>query len=855
LIDPHLKEILPPLVNDFLLSLNFGPGDDAFRSKGFSAIPIYRAISKVLYNLCKIRGEKVISRFFSNEAKYLEPMLTAFERRDAVNRDTAVTINQLMIWEEKYVMLLWIGHLLLTPFNLDTVSSDDLPEDDIEQYLQGAYGFNVPHGLPPLVLRVLRIAMKYLTAPGRERGGAVLALVRLSTRPDMIKKGLLNSMLEWAIRDLKHKQDEVKSVYHYVGTLSYLSSVVQTLGNVTGQQYLRQILRAARAIGDNEEETYVTIRGSALSRKVLIKIFRQITLLTLPSAGGDKVALPLDPDILEDSIDRLLNYLGDNDTPIRIAASKALSMVTAKLEPSLAGQVIEAVTGSLEENVLWKSEGGNKQSGSKAGKTGTWKRDLSQVNPLKWHGLTMTLAQLLFRRSSPPNMLPEVINALLLALQFEQRSSTGSAVGVNVRDAACFGVWSLSRRYKTAELLPIEVGAIKAAEADTSGITVIQLLAIQLVISACLDPSGNIRRGSSAALQELVGRHPNMISEGIRLVQVVDYHTVALRSTALTQVATEAASLDPIYWRALFGNMLDWRGSDSNDLLSRRVAGTAFGQLVDTDVKGLSQLDRVVFSLGLVFDCLRLSKVRDVETRHGLFLAMTGILDSAAFIALSKSSDADAQSKILDPCWAMFEKVVEVPDEAFRSNTLRPELTCEAICKYLSSLVRRSQHADHHSEGYKSFIDKSIHILSLSLIRRDEIVIEVTTQLSEVLFELLSSEQKSKLIKDWLLVLEESIGSRARCTGHIGTLGSIFRYCSDDKLWPEPSVQQTAILKSMTTYVGSAGAMESRVACMKALGEGVLVYGGRYTQVITCFRLTQEISLHTRNCQCFRHCS
>lgn len=54
-------------------------------------------------------------------------------------------------------------------------------------------------------------------------------------------------------------------------------------------------------------------------------------------------------------------------------------------------------------------------------------------------------------------------------------------------------------------------------------------MAVQLLLSACLDPAGNIRRGSSAALQELIGRHPNQVTEGIAIVQIVDYQAVGLR--------------------------------------------------------------------------------------------------------------------------------------------------------------------------------------------------------------------------------------------------------------------------------------------------------------------------------------
>jgi hypothetical protein len=95
----------------------------------------------------------------------------------------------------------------------------------------------------------------------------------------------------------------------------------------------------------------------------------------------------------------------------------------------MATQVIEAVLDSLTHNVLWVTN----TIGGAQGK----KRDLSAVNPLEWHGLILTLSHLLYRRSPPPESLSEILNALLLGLSFERRSTSGSSVGTNVRDAAC----------------------------------------------------------------------------------------------------------------------------------------------------------------------------------------------------------------------------------------------------------------------------------------------------------------------------------------------------------------------------------------------------------------------------------
>jgi len=153
------------------------------------------------------------------------------------------------------------------------------------------------------------------------------------------------------------------------------------------------------------------------------------------------------------------------------------------------------------------------------------------------------------------------------------RSTSGASIGTNVRDAANFGIWALARRYTTAELQAIDISAA-VIHLRYTGCSILQILATELVVTASLDPAGNIRRGSSAALQELIGRHPNTIDEGIKLVQVVDYHAVALRSRAVTEVATHASQLSTWYLKGLLDGLLGWRGIGDPDVSHINLDGS-----------------------------------------------------------------------------------------------------------------------------------------------------------------------------------------------------------------------------------------------------------------------------------------
>jgi len=110
-----------------------------------------------------------------------------------------------------------------------------------------------------------------------------------------------------------------------------------------------------------------------------------------------------------------------------------------------------------------------------------------------------------------------------------------------------------------------------AVHRNHEGSSVLQILATELVVSASLDPAGNIRRGSSAALQELIGRHPNTIDEGIQVVQVVDYHAVALRSRAIMEVAFQSSLLSNTYLTGILDALLGWRGVGDADVSEIRL--------------------------------------------------------------------------------------------------------------------------------------------------------------------------------------------------------------------------------------------------------------------------------------------
>ncbi|KAH0427822.1 beta-tubulin cofactor d [Colletotrichum camelliae] len=698
LLDPHLPTWLPLLATTYLAHLNVRnrnrPKQLSTRSQLLE--PLNVAIAKLLYTFTKIRGEKVVVRFLNVETRYIEPLLSALEsaersRSPQASRPSLSPLSpqvnaQQWSWEERYLVLLWLSHLLLAPFDLSTISSAAADE---QLTLPSIPNFTWPSDLPGITVRILPVAIKYLASPGKERDGARALLVRVAMRRDMQSQGVLTALVNWALASLSPSPEAPpQPPYFYIGVLSFLAGVLRSSINTSDMDaHLSPIFRAAHAVASSEvEETPVSaaIRSVAVARKMLIKVIRSVTVLLLRKSPPD----PDSTELIETSIGYLLECLADNDTPVRLAASKALSIVTLRLDPEMASQVVDAVLDSLNRNVLWIKDPRHSN--------GLKTRDLAAVDPLEWHGLMLTLSHLLYRRSPPASQLPDIVHGLLLGLSFEKRSTSGGSVGTNVRDAACFGIWALARRYTTAELLEVSTAAVVAARPHSRDASILQVLATELVVTASLDSAGNIRRGASAALQELIGRHPDTVEKGIWVVQTADYHAVALRSRAIHEVALNATRLSPHYGAALLDGLLGWRGIGDADAASRRVAGASFGTLT----LELSQKDspdaatQFTASIDRILARLRALQTRQVDERHGLLLCLASVLDKFPDLLAAKPDGI-----VTDLTQRIIQNLETILGDFQKTTYRRPELVAEASSRLITSSLPILQAATLSSDA------------------------------------------------------------------------------------------------------------------------------------------------------------
>ncbi|KAJ4416885.1 hypothetical protein N0V85_002088 [Neurospora sp. IMI 360204] len=678
LLDPYLPKWLPILAENFLEYQQSRYRNKLLSTRSDLLTPLPRAICKILYTFCKIRGEKVIVRFLNNETKYLELVLSALEEserhQDAQPSSTDASTatagsGPQWTWEERYIVLLWLSHLMLAPFDLATISSTDVEQDD----LAPISGFQWPQGLPSITTRILPLAIKYLASPGKERDAAKALLVRISMRRDMQQLGVLDALVNWALSALRPQEGLQRTPYHYIGVLSFLSGVlVSSIDTSDMDKYLLTLFREVHGAA-TDQNAAGSVMSSALARKTMIKVIRSITVSILRQ---DMPSM----EIIETTIGFLLENLADNDTPVRFAASKALSVITLKLDPDMASEVVEAVIDSLNKNVLWVKDPKDINAPPAM--------DIGAVDPLEWHGLMLTLSHLLYRRSPPAENLDGIINALLIGLSFERRGTSGGSIGTNVRDAACFGIWALARRYSTKELLAVPTSSTVSTRSYNQQASMLQILATELVVAACLDPSGNIRRGSSAALQELIGRHPDTVEKGIWVVQTVDYHAVARRSRALQEVALNVTRLSSQYGEAILHALLGWRGIGDFDAMARRAAGASFGTIASELALGVSDsAARLTHFMTMVLDRVKSLQVRQVEERHGLLMSFASLLDAFPNIASASQNAGSTTSHDSIPNFISnsLAGLIEILTDANIKTYRKPELIAEGASSLIIS--------------------------------------------------------------------------------------------------------------------------------------------------------------------------
>lgn len=751
------------------------------------------AVSLVLYHFCKVRGAKVVTRFLTNEPRWVEPMLDVYTaltgsllQPTVEDETTEQTTASTASWQERYLVLLWLAHLMYTPFDLATISSEtDGPSSTVY-----SDNMSLKFRIPSVAQKVIHFALEGMSAADRRQPAAAALLTRLAVRPDMRKLGVLDAFLTWAASRLAPQQiDPSAPVHTYIGLLSFVNGVFAAADVDDTGRWMRQIFDHVKSLFTQDAGTSVGLSTSAVAKRMAIKVQRNI-ILNLWSTSTNSAPDPMS--ILEDTIEFLLGALSDKDTQVRRASSKALSIIAGRIDPDMAEEIVEAVIASMNEDVLY-------DRGTKS---------LQAVNALRWHGLTLTLAQMLFRRQPSAAQLPQILASLYRALSFEQRSAAGSSIGGNVRDAANFGLWSLARRYTTKELEKVDVAGLIPPTNPIiawSMTSVLPLTACHLLVAACSDPVGNVRRGSSAALQELIGRHPDTVPSGISLVQIVDYHAVGLRQRATVQVANSAAALSPVYLSFLLHALLGWRGIESIDKASREIAAKSLGELGT-----LCADDTASRLLCAILDRLNMlvTAGQDVEDRHGLAFAL------AMCIHKQMPNPGPETRTIIQGIFSLLERrPFALASDDFRSISAKPDLTAAGTVKLVQTLLHAcvalptTNGPTLSASGRAAALDS----LTLALAHICEADYWLAQETVESVGEFCTAEELVAIVSLWLRKMHD-VHRVFRGPALMLAIGAVWHYLGD-----ELQTKQN-VVDELVRATRPSSEIETRVLAVRGLG-------------------------------------
>ncbi|KAE8232318.1 hypothetical protein CF326_g2657 [Tilletia indica] len=606
LLDPYLDELVIAPVQALQRIIRTGT-DAAPLSLDSLCAPQLQELAVLIYSYTKIRGDKVITRFFPHEVDDLLPVIVSLELVSPNDTPDPPTISA-AVWELRYVLLLWLSLVCMIPFDLRQL-------DQVAQRGDAASSLSVAE-------RIETLGRRFLGSPGKERDAAAMMVGKLFQRRDL-KNEALARFLQWSKQSARAEE---ASPFLQTGIMQALCEIIK----ISDPESIERHLPALQDLFNSSDSTSASAGGPESNPVVLqnVLVLRYeakmacrlgLKLLKPRRTRRTKVAKSLDanlktstagpgedadqasaiqeacvdededediPEQVDQFVSKLLTCLESKDTAVRYSAAKGIARLCERLPPSFVSQLTDAIRSLFAINVIEHADSGEEP-------------DLSNASEHTWQGACMAIAELARRGLLSAEELDETMVWILRALTFDVRRGANS-VGSAVRDAACYVLWALARAHTNAEALRSHA----------------QSMATQLLVVATLDREVSIRRAASAAFQECVGRMGN-IPHGIDVLRKTDFYAVGVRRNAFVLCAPDVARHDeyrpPLLNHLLTVTISHW------DRSMRTLAAESIRALVDINFE--AQAEQVTSTL------LGSVKRHDAFTVHGSLLALSQLAE------------------------------------------------------------------------------------------------------------------------------------------------------------------------------------------------------------------------------------
>ncbi|KAI8870200.1 ARM repeat-containing protein [Ramicandelaber brevisporus] len=653
LLDPHLSQLLVPIIHTLRafavhrhqLQVTIASStavtaattaDDSDKDAVLSIADQTRLFSLIAH-IANVRGPKAIQRFFTHDAADLEPIVAYLQASVASSQKLPPNESLPPVstsWETRSTLMMWLALVGMAPFDLSTIAG---PTDS-------AYS--------SVAEQIVGLAYPLLVASGRVMETASQLLARILTRRDSINNGLAASTLGKMTGRLSEiiapgSSDASNSVSTSLELNGLLRAFCHVLKIAQSSKHAADaavasidsvIMPLAEAVAKSTVFT-----KSAAARKLAVKLIQRHVLCQLkptvpkwrysrgirslasnlsgnqPSATTNSKSHNSDDneenddigdnndemfdvndnvvEVLEVAVDLLLNSLCDKDTVVRWSAAKGIGRLTFRLPKSMALDITHSVVDLFAVDTFMETDSLNTDS----------------VSEHTWHGATLAVAELAHRGLLIDDVLESAKQWILLALRFDLRSGSHS-VGSNVRDAACYAVWSLARAYSPAVVASMS-----------------HSLATVLASVALFDREIQCRRAASAAFQEHVGRN-KAFPHGIEVLTCIDYYAVGNRRRSFLQAAPKVAEFTDSYTQQLV-----WH-------LTRIVAVHWDEEMRKTGAESLAKVAVHDVDTAVINHMEHLTSAATgsslLSHRHGSICALAALLEAKASSPVPEASSA-----------------------------------------------------------------------------------------------------------------------------------------------------------------------------------------------------------------------
>ncbi|KAH8739056.1 hypothetical protein FG386_000923 [Cryptosporidium ryanae] len=522
ILDNYLERVCYPLTNivaEFMRDVSADLHDsivnnDTERAKlsinKQSQAKIYR-LSDCIYNLCKIRGLKIISLYFPSEVRYLEAVVDYITLKDTLDNHLLIVDDNDKNWHFVYVLYVWLTTLVLIPFSFQVLDSKYMHKE--MDLFKRTLDIVIPKVMENKYC-IINETSSYLFAK-------ILCRTDFSDLWRLNYSLIFNNLIT----------NEMNQNPNSLGILIWIKYLVK-LGPVESIElfmerivnYLEIPILSEHANGfPSVESSDKDHSESVKSTSCKLVCISNVVVRCMNNKKLSKYFKSSDETVLDWSLKLMVYYNKSNHSLLKHTSSKCIAKIlTAISSDKNNGVYIKKVLDDILPLSDHKLDDKNEENTIS-------KTKYSNLNPNYIEGKCLTIAELIRKRLNYvfDNYLDEIIQFLKYCLRYQEWSGFKN-LGTQIRDSACYIIWSLAKSVPSGIL--------------TKYVNDIIISALPLTV---FDTQINGRRSSCAALQELIGRQGGEnVPFGISIVTIADFFTISSVKSSFIEVSPKIGSLD-----------------------------------------------------------------------------------------------------------------------------------------------------------------------------------------------------------------------------------------------------------------------------------------------------------------------